>query len=82
MIQADPLHVHELLDEVRSLDVVTEAREAMGPFDIMAFIEVDSIGDLPPLLHRATFTIPGVYAAAAVLTESDPWCEEGAAPNG
>jgi hypothetical protein len=68
MIQADPLHVHQVLEQIRSLRVTTEARERMGPFHIVAFIEADGIADLAPLLHRATFTIPGVYAAAAVLT--------------
>jgi hypothetical protein len=82
MIQADPLHVHQVLEQIRSLRVTTEAREGMGPFDIVALIEADGIGDLAPLLHRATFTIPGVCAAAAVLTESDSWREEGTAPNG
>lgn len=82
MIQAEPQRVHQVLDEIRSLGATTEAREAMGPFDIVAFIEADSIEDLTPLLHKATFTIPGVYAAAAVLTESDSPREEGTAPNG
>jgi hypothetical protein len=82
MIQTDPLRVHQVLEEIRSLRVTTEAREGMGPFHIVAFIEADGIADLAPLLHRATFTIPGVYAAAAVLTESDSWREEGSVPNG
>jgi DNA-binding Lrp family transcriptional regulator len=82
MIQVNPLRVHQVLEEVRSLKGVTEARESTGSFDIVALIDAGGTSDLPSLLLRTTFAVPRVCAAAAVLTEPSSWREEGSIRNG
>ncbi len=57
--------VYKALAKVKG---VIECNEVMGPYDIVAEIEVDGLGDVPPILSEEIRTIPGVESTTSLVT--------------
>ena len=57
--------VYEALAKVKG---VIKCSEVMGPYDIVAEIEVDDLADVPPILSEQIRTIPGVESTISLVT--------------
>ncbi len=57
--------VYQALAKVKG---VVECNEVMGPYDIVAEIEVDDLGDVPSILSEQIRTIPGVESTTSLVT--------------
>lgn len=57
--------VYAALHEVKG---VKECHEVMGPYDIVAEIEVEELADVPPILSDHIRTIPGVESTTSLVT--------------
>ncbi len=57
--------VYEALAKVKG---VIKCSEVMGPYDIVAEIEVADLGDVPPILSEQIRTIPGVESTTSLVT--------------
>ncbi|OGO49859.1 MAG: hypothetical protein A2148_02515 [Chloroflexi bacterium RBG_16_68_14] len=57
--------VYAALSEVKG---VTACHEVMGPYDIVAEIDVEDLADVPPILSDHIRTIPGVESTTSLVT--------------
>lgn len=57
--------VYELLQKVKG---IKECHEVMGPYDIVAEIEVENLSDVPQILGEQIRTINGVESTTSLVT--------------
>jgi DNA-binding Lrp family transcriptional regulator len=58
-------HVHE---EMAKIPHIAELHEVMGPYDIVAEIEVESLQDIPQILGERIRTIDGIQSTTSLVT--------------
>jgi DNA-binding Lrp family transcriptional regulator len=46
---------------------VTEVHEVMGPYDIVAELEVDQLTDIPPILAERIRTMEGIQSTTSLV---------------
>lgn len=68
LVVADPGQTKKVLESIRAIPQVLECHEVMGPYDIVAEIEVESLTDVPPILSQRLRTIPGIESTTSLLT--------------
>jgi len=68
LVVADPGQTKKVLEGIRAIPEVLECHEVMGPYDIVAEIEVESLTDVPPILSQRLRTIPGIESTTSLLT--------------
>jgi DNA-binding Lrp family transcriptional regulator len=68
LIVADPGQTKRVLEGIRGISEVLACHEVMGPYDIVAEIEVESLTDVPPILSQRLRTIPGIESTTSLLT--------------
>ena len=70
LITTDPAAMNRVADHLRTLPSVQEAHEVMGPYDIVAEVEVANIDDMGELLRERIRTIDGVRSTLTCVTIS------------
>lgn len=68
LIIVDPARTREVVAAIRQIPEVVESHEVMGPFDIVAEIEVENLTDVPPILSNRIRSIPGVESTTSLVT--------------
>ncbi len=68
LIVANPGSTKTVYQALRNVKGVTECHEVMGPYDMVAEIRVDDLGDVPPILSDHIRTIPGVESTTSLVT--------------
>lgn len=71
LIIVDPSKTKEVLEKIRQIPEVVESHEVMGPFDIVAEIEAQSLTDVPPILSSRIRGISGVESTTSLVTFPD-----------
>jgi len=61
----DTKAVFEALDQVKG---ITQVHQVMGPYDIVAEIEVEDLAQVPPILSDHIRTIDGVENTTSLVT--------------
>lgn len=61
-------HVHE---EIAKIPNITQLHEVMGPYDIVAEIEVQSLQDIPQILGERIRVIDGIQSTTSLVTLPD-----------
>ena len=68
LIVANPGATKQLYTALAKVKGVVECHEVMGPYDIVAEIEVEDLADVPPILSDHIRTIPGVESTTSLVT--------------
>jgi DNA-binding Lrp family transcriptional regulator len=60
LITVETALTREVLNRLRNLRNVTEVNEVLGPYDIVAELEVDRFEDVTDILRQEVRPIPGI----------------------
>ena len=71
LLVANPGATKGVYEALRNVKGVTECHEVMGPYDIVAEIEVEDLADVPPILSDHIRAIPGVESTTSLVTFPD-----------
>jgi DNA-binding Lrp family transcriptional regulator len=52
---------------LKEIDFVAEVHEVMGPYDIVAELEVDQLTDIPPILAERIRTMEGIQSTTSLV---------------
>lgn len=68
LIVADPGETKNVFEALSGIAGVKEVHQVMGPYDIVAEIEVEDLADVPPILSEHIRTIAGVENTTSLVT--------------
>ncbi len=68
LVVANPGATKDVYAALQKIKGVTECHEVMGPYDIVAEIEVEDLADVPPILSDHIRVIPGVESTTSLVT--------------
>ena len=68
LIVANPGETKAVFDSLANVKGVTQSFQVMGPYDIVAEIEVEDLADIPPILSEHIRTIDGVENTTSLVT--------------
>jgi len=68
LIVTDPVQTKTVLARIRQIEAVKGAYEVMGPYDIVVEIEVEDLGDIPPILGENIRRIDGIESTTSLVT--------------
>ena len=71
LVVTDPGKTRYVVDEMRKLPNIVEMHEVMGPYDIVAEIEVASLQEIPPILGERIRVIDGIQSTTSLVTLAD-----------
>jgi len=71
LVVTDPGKTRHVVEELRSIPNIVEMHEVMGPYDIVAAIEVENLQDIPPILGQRIRTIEGIQSTTSLVTLPD-----------
>jgi DNA-binding Lrp family transcriptional regulator len=52
---------------LRGLPGISEVNEVMGPYDVVAELETDSLTDVPPILADTIRTMDGIHSTTSLV---------------
>ncbi len=67
LIVTQPGATRRLVEAIRRLDLVLEVHEVMGPYDIVAEIETQSLQDIPGLLQEQIRGLEGIQSTTSLV---------------
>jgi DNA-binding Lrp family transcriptional regulator len=67
LIVTQPGATRRLVNAIRELDHVIEVHEVMGPYDIVAEIETESIQEIPGILAEQIRTLDGIQSTTSLV---------------
>jgi DNA-binding Lrp family transcriptional regulator len=71
LVVTDPGKTRYVVDEIRKIAAVIEMHEVMGPYDIVAEIEVATLQEIPPILGERIRGIDGIQSTTSLVTLPD-----------
>jgi len=71
LIVTTPEATHRVAVQVRSIRHVSEVYEVMGPYDIVAVIETESLADVPGILADQIRTLDGIQSTTSLVAFPD-----------
>ena len=67
LVVTDPGETHTVALALKSTPAVTEVHEVMGPYDIVAEIEVPQLTDVPAVIIRQIRAIDGIQSTTSLV---------------
>jgi DNA-binding Lrp family transcriptional regulator len=67
MIAADPGQTTKVLAALKEIDAIAEVHEVMGPYDIVAKLDVFGLSEVPFILSTRIRAIPGVQNTTTLV---------------
>ena len=71
LVVANPGATTQVYEALQKVKGVTQCYQVMGPYDIVAEIEVEDLADVPPILGSHIRTIEGVENTTSLVTFPD-----------
>jgi DNA-binding Lrp family transcriptional regulator len=68
LVVTDPGKTGHVVAEIRKLPNIVEMHEVMGPYDIVAEIEVATLQEIPPILGESIRAIEGIQSTTSLVT--------------
>lgn len=68
LVVTDPGATKRVYEALVAVPGVTEIHEVMGPYDIIAEIEVANLVDVPPILSSQIRIIPGIQSTTSLVS--------------
>jgi len=67
LVTTDPAKTRNVISAIRAVAGVSDAHEVMGPYDIVAELEIDRISDVSMILRQHIRAIDGVQATVTCV---------------
>ncbi len=71
LVVSDPGKTRMVAEAIRHIPGVVETHEVMGPYDIVAEIEVANLTDIPPILGERIRKIEGIQSTTSLVSLPD-----------
>jgi len=68
LVVTDPGQTKNVVAAITGIPGVVELHEVMGPYDIVVEIEVEQLGDVPPILSEQIRSVPGIESTTSLVT--------------
>lgn len=68
LIVTDPGETKAVFNALQQVQGIVSVHQVMGPYDIVAEIEVDDLSKVPPILSEHIRTIDGVESTTSLVT--------------
>jgi len=68
LVVTNPGETKSVVAALQNVTGVKELHEVMGPYDIVIEIEVESLGDVPPILSDKIRAVPGIESTTSLVT--------------
>lgn len=67
-VQTNPGQTKNVYAALKKVPGVVQCHEVIGPYDIVAELEVANLTDVPPILSQRVRTIPGIDRTTSLVT--------------
>ena len=67
LVVTNPGETHTVALKLKSTPAVTEVHEVMGPYDIVAEVEVEQLTDVPAVIIQQIRAIPGIQSTTSLV---------------
>jgi DNA-binding Lrp family transcriptional regulator len=68
LIVVDPARTTDVYNRLKTIDGISEAYQVMGPYDIVAVVEVPTLTDVPSVISRNIRAIEGIESTTTCVT--------------
>ena len=68
LIVVDPAKTVDVYNQLRAVEGITEVYQVMGPYDIVAVVEVANLTDVPAVISRHIRAVQGIESTTTCVT--------------
>jgi len=68
LIVVDPAKTVEVYEKLRTVEGISEVYQVMGPYDIVAIVQVPSLTEVPTVISRHIRAIEGIESTTTCVT--------------
>lgn len=68
LIVVDPAKTIEVYDRLRAMSGISEVYQVMGPYDIVAVVDVPSLNDVPSVISRNIRAVDGIESTTTCVS--------------
>lgn len=68
LIVVDPAKTVEVYEKLRAVDGIAEVYQVMGPYDIVAVVQVNSLTEVPAVISRHIRAVDGIESTTTCVT--------------
>ncbi|MBN9491840.1 Lrp/AsnC ligand binding domain-containing protein [bacterium] len=68
LIVVDPAKTVAVFSQLRAISGISEVHQVMGPYDIVAIIEVENLTEVPAVISRHIRAIEGIESTTTCVT--------------
>ncbi len=68
LIVVDPARTSDVYSRLKTIDGISEVYQVMGPYDIVAVVEVPTLTDVPSVISRNIRAIEGIESTTTCVT--------------
>lgn len=71
LIVVDPALTTEVFDHLNGVDGISEVHQVMGPYDIVAVVDVENLSDVPAVISKHIRRVDGIESTTTCVTFPD-----------
>ncbi|MCC7363904.1 MAG: Lrp/AsnC family transcriptional regulator [Dehalococcoidia bacterium] len=68
LIVVDPAKTIDVYNRLNAVDGISEVYQVMGPYDIVAVVEVPTLTDVPSVISRHIRAVEGIESTTTCVT--------------
>ena len=68
LIVVDPAKTIEVFDRLQAMPGISEVYQVMGPYDIVAVVDVPSLNDVPSVISRNIRAVDGIESTTTCVS--------------
>ncbi|MDZ7728439.1 MAG: Lrp/AsnC family transcriptional regulator [Dehalococcoidia bacterium] len=71
LVVVDPASTTDVFEALNNVEGISEVYQVMGPYDIVAVIEVDNLSDVPAVISKHIRRVQGIESTTTCVTFPD-----------
>ncbi|MGE5597238.1 MAG: Lrp/AsnC family transcriptional regulator [Hyphomicrobiales bacterium] len=72
LIVVDPAKTIEVYNQLKAMGGISEVYQVMGPYDIVAVVEVPTLTEVPAVISRNIRGVAGIESTTTCVTFPEP----------
>ncbi|MCO5201789.1 MAG: Lrp/AsnC ligand binding domain-containing protein [Chloroflexi bacterium] len=68
LIVVDPARTVDVFEQLRAVQGIAEVYQVMGPYDIVAVVEVPNLTDVPSVISKHIRAVEGIESTTTCVT--------------
>jgi DNA-binding Lrp family transcriptional regulator len=68
LIVVDPAKTISVYEHLRAVEGISEVHQVMGPYDIVAVVDVPNLSDVPGVISRHIRAVDGIESTTTCVT--------------